>query len=160
MLKKIVFISLFAMLSISVFCQEKITLKEEKFSDLVPQSFYKTKYQVGYLFKIGDGEYEAIGYKAEKLEEILVTDEIAYKEFKKFKKKIAVGKVSYWLGIGSWYGLYISSQRENNSIEQRQNRFIGSFIAIIGGTTTYLVLNKSAIKSLKEAVEIYNQNLS
>lgn len=158
MLKQLIFIGVFALLSVATFGQDKITIKAEKFSDLVPQSFYKTKYQIGYLFKVGDGEYQAVGYKAERLEEVLKTDELAYQEFEKFKRKITVGKVTYWVSLGSSYGLYLS-QNNSDTIEQRRTKWIGSLVALFGGTTAYVLINKSATKHLLNSVEIYNQNL-
>ncbi len=158
MLKQLIFIGILSMLSVATFGQDKITIKAEKLSDLVPQSFYKTKYQVGYLFKVGDGEYQPVGYKAEKLEAILKTDEAAYQEFKRFKRKNAIGKISYWAGIGGMLALTLSVDN-NDSFRQAENKRIGALATLLGGTITYLLLNKNSTKHLVNAVEIYNQNL-
>lgn len=159
MLKNLLLIVLLSVVSLTLFGQEKITIKEEAVSDFVPQNFYKTRFQYGYLFKVGEGEYQAIGYKAENLEEVLKNDVIAYKEFEKFKQKITTSKVSFWVGYVGFFGLTLS-QNGNDSIEQSRAKWIGSLVSAIGGGTAYFLLNRSAKKHLFNAVEIYNQNLN
>lgn len=159
MFKKLIFISILSILSTVVFGQGKITLKEEKTSDLLPMSLYKTK-AVGYLFKVDEGEYEGVGFKAEKLEETLSNNPEAYKEFKKFQRKTSIGKVFYWVGSAAPLVYIFSIDAKNNTDEQLIAKGITALVVTVASYTTTLVLFKNAPKHLYNAVEIYNRNLS
>lgn len=158
MLKQLIFIGVLTILSTTVFGQGKITLKEEKTSDLFPMSFYKTK-TVGYLFKVEGEEYQGVGFKGEKIEEILKTDEEAYKEFRKFQRKISIAKASYWVTAVSPLAYAFSVDYDKNTEQQVIGKTITFGVVAIGGMTTTLVLFKAAPKHLHNAVQIYNRNL-
>lgn len=157
MLKKVVFISLLLILAVAVYGQGKITLKEEKASDLIPQ--WGSSYQFGYLFKVDDGEYQGIGRKGERLEDLLKTDEAAYKEFKKFKRKIVIGKAGYIVGLISVPSLYLVVQDDDEERERNAKAITAVGIAAIG-TTVYIITHFTTTKHLVDAVNIYNQNLN
>lgn len=157
MFKRIVFVSVLIMLSTTIFAQGKITLKEEKLSDFQPQSLFRTNNQVGYLFKIGEGEYQAVGYKGERLEDILSTNEAAYKEFKRFKRKIAIGKVGYWVSVTGFIPLF---SIQNDDTDARAITKIIAFATLeLSGTLTWIIAHRNAPKHLHNAVGIYNQGL-
>lgn len=158
MFKRIVLVSVLSVLSIAVFGQEKITLKEEKLSDFQPQSLFRTNNQVGYLFKVGDGEYQAVGYKGERLEEILSTNEAAYKEFKRFKRKIAIGKVGYWIGTAGLVSLPFIVQDDDTDRQVVTKLLVVISVELVG-VSTWFITNRNAPKHLHNAVGIYNQAL-
>jgi len=159
MLKQLIFISLSLLLSFVAFGQEKITIKEEQLSDVSPASLYKAKNQIIYLYKVGEGDFQAIGYKGESIEEILKTDEAAYKEFKKFKRNLAFYKTFYWVGTAVPVGLLILADNENITLDQSIATAITGLAVMIGSYTTSLVSLRNAPKHLHNAVMIYNLNL-
>jgi hypothetical protein len=122
-------------------------------------SFYRTK-AVGYLFKIDEGEYEGVGFKAKKLDLLLRNDPEAYKEFKKFQRKTSIGKVFYWVGSAVPLVYIVSIDAKNNTDEQLIAKGITALVVTIVSYTTTLVLFKNAPKHLYNAVETYNRNLS
>lgn len=159
MFKKIVFISIFSILSVAVFGQGKITLKEERLSDLQPQMIGKTfKFQVGYLFKVDGGEYEAVGYKGERLEKLLKADEAAYKEFKKFKRKVVISKVGYYVGLSAFVAIPFIIQDDDT--ESEKGAKVGTVLGLSTiGLTISTITHYNSTKHLANAVEIYNQGL-
>jgi len=158
MFKKIAFVSLFSILSIVVFGQEKITLKKERMSDLQPQSTFKAKQPVGYLFKVGDGEYQAVGFRGENLMEVLKNDPEAYKEFKRFKRKAKLSKVFSWIGVGSALA-YLVILDDNDTESQTIRKLVATGIVSLTGSISSLVLFKKAPRHLENAIVIYNRNL-
>ncbi|MFK7948758.1 MAG: hypothetical protein AB8G11_14290 [Saprospiraceae bacterium] len=156
MLRRIIFVSMLSILAAATFAQEKIILKEEKLSDFQPQSLFRTNNQVGYLFKVGDGEYQTVGYKGEKVEDMLSTNEAAYKEFKRFKRKIAIGKIGYWTGGAALVSLPFLIQDDDT---QATTKFLVVGAIELAGTLTWGITHRNAPKHLINAVEIYNQNL-
>lgn len=158
MLKQIIFISIFSIVSVNLFGQEKITLKEEKVSDLMPRSLYRTN-AVGYFFKVGEGEYEAVGYKGKAIEEVLKTDTEAYKEFEKFQKKVTGAKVFAGVSIASPFGWLLSIDYDNDDAQDFARKGIVAAVVYTGSLVTSMILYRNAPKHLVNAVEIYNQNL-
>lgn len=159
MLTRIIFVSLLSILATTIFAQGKITLKTEKLSDFQPQSLYRTNNQVGYLFKVDDDEYQAVGYKGERLEEILKTNEAAYKEFRKFQRRIALGKVSYWVSGAALVSFPFLVQDDDTDVQAVTKVGIVSLLGI-GSSITFAVIYRNAPRHLENAVAIYNQGLN
>ncbi len=150
-------ISLFSILYFTTFAQDKITIKVERVSDVNPLAIFQTPKQLVYLYKVGEGDFEGIGHKGNRIEEVLKTDEVAYKEFKRFKRKLAIGKTFYW--AGTVIPLTVLALPFDENSQQGINIAAGSLIFMLGSyTTTYLTF-KNAPKHLHNAVMIYNQNL-
>lgn len=145
-------------ISIAAFGQGKITLKEEKLSDLMPKSLYKTK-TVGYLFKVDDSEYQAVGYKGENIAEILKKDKEAYKEFEKFQRKTRGSKVLLGIAVAAPLIFPLTIDYDNDTDREFFGKLITMGIVSIGSSITSGILNRNAPKHLINAVEIYNQNL-
>lgn len=157
MFKKLMLIGVFSICSMMLFGQGKITLKEEATSDLLPLSFYRTK-AVGYLFKVDGNDFQGVGFKGEKLGEILKSDEAAYAEFRKFQRKVSIAKAFYWVGASMPLTFLVITDYEDSD-EQILIKAISTFTIMIGSYTTTIVLFKNAPKHLHNAVQIYNQNL-
>lgn len=158
MFKKVVFLCLIALSSMSVFAQGEIILKAEKMSDFYPQSLWKSSGK-GYLFKVGDGDFQVVGYKGSNLEEVLKNDEAAYKELKKFKRKVNVSKAAYYIGLAGLVAFPMSIN-ENDNDEQVRNKILATAGVSLVGSVTSLVLTLNSPKHLYNAVEIYNRNLN
>lgn len=156
--KKVLFLCLIFTVSMSAFAQDKITLKEEQMSDIYPQSLWKSSGK-GYLFKVGDGDFQGVGHKGNRLEEVLKNDEEAYKEFKKFKRKVAIAKVGFYVGMGSLLA-YPLAIDQNDTDEEFARKTLTICGISLTGSITSIVLNFSAPKHLHNAVEIYNRNLN
>lgn len=159
MFRKTLLIGFFSVLSLAMFGQEKIILKKETLSDLQPQLIAKTsKRQVGYLFRVGEEDFQAVGYKGSRLEVLLKENEAAYKEFQKFKRKVTVSKVAYWLSVASFVStpLIVSENDTDAELTAKVGTTLG--VALVG-LTTALITNMDSTKHLENAVEIYNQNL-
>ena len=150
-------ICLLCICSMTLFGQGKITLKEEIASDLLPMSLFRTK-AVGYLFKVDEEDFQGVGFKGEKLGEILKTDEAAYKEFRKFQRKAAVARTCYWIGSSMPLTCFFILGYDDTD-EQLIGKVVGTAVVMIGSYTTTYIMAKNAPKHLHNAVEIYNQNL-
>ena len=142
--------------------QDRIILKEEKVADFYPKSLTKFRAK-SYLFKVGeDTEYQVIGKKGENLETILMQDEEAYKQFKRFKRKMATGKIIFWTSTGTYLTTWGVPYNSDNAEAFRQDYQIRALIRlgtiIVGGTTTILLRNQ-AMRNLEKAIAIYNVNL-
>ncbi len=144
-------------LTFIIHAQEKITLKTEVMSDFYPQSMFKSKVK-GYLFKVGDGDFQTVGFKGKNIEAVLKNNEAAYKEFLKFKRKINIGKVSYFVGVGAlvsspfWFS-------ETDTDEQIKNKTIGVLVTSVVSLGLTIYLGNTCIKHLENAVVIYNSSL-
>lgn len=139
------------------YAQETITLQEERIADFNPKNILKSRAK-GYLFKVGDNELQVIGRKGENLEAILMQDEEAYKQFKRFKRKLVTGKVVFWTSVGTHLG---SSywQFGDNSIEvYEEQRLIRLSAIVVGGAAT-IAFRALAIRNLKKSIRVYNENL-
>lgn len=155
-------LSVCLLISTASYGQEKIILKAEKVADFYPKSLTKFRAK-GYLFKVGeDGEYQVIGKKGENLEAILMQDEEAYKQFKRFKRKLATGKIAFWTSTGAYLTTWGVPYNTDSSEEFRQDYQIRALIRlgaiVVGGTATILFRNR-AMRNLEKAVAIYNVNL-
>jgi hypothetical protein len=154
--KLLVVFSLFC-LTTSLFAQDKITLQEERLSSFYPQSIFKGRAK-GYIFKVGESDFQPVGRKGESIEAILMQDEAAYKEFKKFKRKMNSGSIAYGVGAAA----YLSTpflMDANDSIETMQIKNVAAVGTLLVGTVTGLILHYRCTRNLKKAVEIYNLNL-
>lgn len=152
-------LSLCLLVSTASFGQEKIILKAEKVTDFYPKNLLKGKAK-GYLFKVGEeSDYQVIGRKGKNIEAILMQDEEAYKQFKRFKRKLATGKIIFWTGVGSYVTVWGTPYQADITYQDVRNRsLIRTSILIIGGTATILLRNR-AMHNLEKAVAIYNVNL-
>ncbi len=157
MINRMFFIGIFLLGMFSAQAQSEIVIKAEKMSDFYPQSMGQS-FLKGYVFKVGEGDFQAIGHKAKNLEAVIKNDEAAYKEFKKFKKKVAIGKVTYWVGFIGLYSFPVVVD-EYDTDAQMINKLIATVGTSLAGFTTTIILHHNAPKHLFNAVEIYNQNL-
>lgn len=148
---------LFVAFATPIFAQETITLQEEKVADFYPKNILKS-WAKGYLFKVGDSELQVIGRKGENLEKLLIQDDEAYKQFKKFKRKVTTGKVVFWLSVGTFVGESMTPYQEYTSEVSRRRSFIRLSSVVIGGTTT-IIYRALAVRNLKKSIRIYNENL-
>ena len=151
-------LSVCLLVSTASFGQEKIILKAEKVKDFYLKNIIKSKAK-GYLFKVGEDDYQVIGKKGKNLEAILMQDEEAYKQFKRFKRKLTSGKIVFWTSVGSYTTVWMTPYDNDITYEDVRNRsLIRTGIMIVGGTTTILLRNR-AMRNLEKAVAIYNVNL-
>lgn len=155
-------LSICLLVSTASFGQEKIILKAEKVADFYPKSLTKFRAK-GYLFKVGEeSDYQVIGKKGENLEAILMQDEEAYKQFKRFKRKLATGKIIFWTSTGTYvtiWGLpYNTDSNEAFQQEYQIRALIRLGAIVVGGTATILLRNR-AMRNLEKSVAIYNLNL-
>jgi hypothetical protein len=143
-------------LTTSVFAQE-ITLQEERLSDFYPQSMFRTRAKA-YVFKVGEGDLQPVGVKGRNIEAVLMQDEAAYKEFKKFKRKINGGLVPYGIGTAA----YLSTPflfNDNSTEQDIAKKSIVTLSVLTVGVVTGYIMQRRSIRNLKNAVEIYNLNL-
>ena len=68
MIQKLLVVFVLFCLTTSIFAQDKITLQEERLSSFYPQSIFKGRAK-GYIFKVGEGDFQPIGRKGENIEE-------------------------------------------------------------------------------------------
>ena len=144
-------------LTTSVFAQDKITLQEERLSSFYPQSIFKGRAK-GYIFKVGEADFQPIGRKGENIEEILMQDEAAYKQFKKFKRKINGGSIAYGIGVSAYLSTFFIIDG-NDSSETMQIKGVATAATLLIGSVTGAILHLRCTRNLKNAVEIYNLNL-
>ena len=144
-------------LTTSVFAQDKITLQEERLSDFYPQSVFRTRAKA-YVFKVGEGDLQPVGVKGKNIEAVLMQDEAAYKEFKKFKRKINSGLVAYGVGTAAYLSTPFLINENNTDQDAAKKGAVTLSVLMVGSVTGYIIQRRS-IRNLKNAVEIYNMNL-
>lgn len=157
MIQKLLVVFVLFCLTTSIFAQDKITLQEERLSSFYPQSIFKGRAK-GYIFKVGEGDFQSIGRKGENIEAVLMQNEAAYKEFKKFKRKINGGSIAYGVGVAA----YLSSpfvMDGNDSSKTLQIKGVATAATLLIGSVTGAILHLRCTRNLKNAVEIYNMNL-
>ncbi len=103
MIQKLLCVFVVFLITFTATAQEKIILQEEYLSSFNPQSLLKGKAK-GYIFKVGAGDFQPVGKKGVNIETTLMQDEAAYKEFKKFKRKINSGHLANGAGLGIYLG--------------------------------------------------------
>jgi hypothetical protein len=157
MIQKLLFVFAIALITFTATAQEKIILQEELLSSFHPQTLFKGKAK-GYIFKVGEGDFQPLGRKGGNIEAILMQDEAAYKEFRKFKKKINAGHISYGLGAAAYLATPFSMS-ENDSPQVIRTKGIIGISTLVVGTVTGYILHRRCIRNLKKAVDIYNGNL-
>lgn len=157
MIQKLLVVFVLFCLTTAAFAQDKITLQEERLSAFHPQSIFKSLTK-GYIFKVGDGDFQPVGKKGENLEAILMQDEAAYKEFKKFKRKVNGSHIAYGVGAAA----YLSTpfiMDGNDSSTTLQIKGVSTAAILLAGSVSGVILHFRCTRNLKNAVEIYNRNL-
>jgi hypothetical protein len=144
-------------LTTSAFAQDKITLQEERLSDFYPQSLFRTRAKA-YAFKVGEDDLQPVGVKGRNIEAVLMQDEAAYKEFKKFKRKINGGLVPYGIGTAAYLSTPFLINGNDTDQDAAKKSIVTLSVLTVGAVTGYIMQRRS-IRNLKNAVEIYNLNL-
>jgi|GEM_PF-2792070 hypothetical protein len=83
--------------------------------------------------------------------------EMAYTEFKKFKRKVNDGLAAYGVGLAAYLStLFLLSENDTDDFTKKGITTVS--ILIVGSVTGYII-KRRFIRNLKNAVEIYNLNL-